>query len=147
MEEGWGPQTILRAQLLGTTGAANANELMHRFYDPDWPRDRIASLAPLVDASAVAGDPVALEILQYAALQLATLASAAGAQLWRRDSPVEVAYSGGVFRSESITRRFRELVELEPNRSCAPAKRTPAEGALLESYRSAGLSPELRPAP
>jgi N-acetylglucosamine kinase-like BadF-type ATPase len=141
MEEGWGPPTILRDQLLRATGAATANEMMHRFYDPDWPRDRIASLAPLVDAWAVAGDSVALEILQYAALQLATLASAVRTRLWSRGSPVEVGFSGGVFRSEHITRRFRELVELEPNTSCAPAKHTPAEGALFEAYRSAGVVP------
>lgn len=136
MEEGWGPATDLRATLLGATASTNANELMHRFYEQDWPRDRIASLAPLIDAAAQAGDSGALEILQYAALQLATLASAVRAKLWEREAAVEVAYSGGVFESGTVTLRFRELVELEPNTRSSPAERSPAEGALLEAYRA-----------
>jgi N-acetylglucosamine kinase-like BadF-type ATPase len=138
MEEGWGRDTALREKLLEAVGACDANQLMHRFYEPDWPRDRIARLAPLVDAAAAADDPVAQEILQYAALQLATLASSVRARLWDREAAIEVAYSGGVFRSEPITRRFRELVELEPHTHCGPAQRTPAEGALLEAYRTQG---------
>jgi N-acetylglucosamine kinase-like BadF-type ATPase len=138
MEEGWGPDTTLRGTLVEAVGACDANQLMHRFYEPDWPRDRIARLAPLVDAAAAAGDSVAQEILQYAALQLATLASSVRARLWDRDAAVEVAYSGGVFRSEPIARRFRELMELEPHTRCGPAQRPPAEGALLEAYRTQG---------
>src|SRR5258708_21745706 len=32
MEEGWGPPTVLRQRLLEATGAADANDLLHRFY-------------------------------------------------------------------------------------------------------------------
>ncbi|MBV8729303.1 MAG: ATPase, partial [Acidobacteriia bacterium] len=67
MEEGWGPVTVLRDRFLAASGCTTANELMHHFYDPDWPRDRIAALAPLVDQAAANGDQVAQEILQYAA--------------------------------------------------------------------------------
>ncbi|HLI83959.1 MAG TPA: BadF/BadG/BcrA/BcrD ATPase family protein [Bryobacteraceae bacterium] len=140
MEEGWGAATVLRNKLLAAGGAADANELMHRFYAPDWPRDRIAMLAPLVNAAAEAGDAVAAEILQYAALQLAMLASAVRPLVCRAEAATQVAFAGGVFRSRLLRERFRELVELEPRTECTPALRSPAEGALLEAMRAAGFT-------
>ena len=44
MEEGWGPSTRLHALLLEATGSRNANEVVHRFYTPDWPRQRVATI-------------------------------------------------------------------------------------------------------
>ncbi len=52
MEEGWGARTGLRAAILEATGSRDANESLHRMYTADWPRDRVATLAPLVDAAA-----------------------------------------------------------------------------------------------
>src|ERR1022692_3845329 len=92
MEEGWGPPTSLRQALLDTTGQASANRVLHLFYTPDWPRSRAASLASLVDSAAAEGDPVALHILESAAQELALLAAAVRAQLWRPGDPVDVAY-------------------------------------------------------
>jgi N-acetylglucosamine kinase-like BadF-type ATPase len=138
-EEGWGPRTALRPTLLEATGASNANEALHRFYAPEWPRDRIGALAPVVDVAAAAGDEAARDILHYAALQLATLASSVQARLWSKGAAVEVAYSGGVFRSAMVRDRFQELVELEPETRCGAAKHTVVEGALLEAYRAASL--------
>jgi len=82
MDEGWGPPTNLRSLLLDATGSRNANEALHRFYTPDWPRSRVATLAPLVDGAAVEGDPVATQILNNAAQELATLAASVRGQLW-----------------------------------------------------------------
>jgi hypothetical protein len=56
---------------------------------------------------------------------------------------VEVAYIGGVFHSRTVLEHFRILVELEPGNRCEPPRHGPAEGALLEAYRAAGLNPEL----
>ena len=143
MEEGWGPPTALRRALLEATASRDSNHLMHRFYTPEWPRDRVARLAPLVDAVAAAADAVALEILNGAAFQLATLAGSIRGQLWRPGESIVVAYSGGVFRSERLTARFRMLVELESGNRCEPPKYGPPEGALLESYRAVGLKLQL----
>lgn len=140
MDEGWGPATALRRALLGATGSRDSNQMLHRFYTPEWPRDRVAALAPLVDAAASEADPIALEILNAAAHQLAMLAGSVRAQLWNSGEPVEVAYSGGVYRSSRLMERFRLLVELESGSRCAPPKHSPAEGALLDSYRAAGLA-------
>jgi N-acetylglucosamine kinase-like BadF-type ATPase len=138
-EEGWGPRTALRQTLLEATGAKSANEALHLFYTLEWPRDRIAELAPLIDAAGVSGDEVARELLHYAALQMATLVASVQRRLWNRGAAVEVAFSGGVFQSGTIRERLRELTELEPATQCGPAKHSAAEGALLEAWRAGSV--------
>jgi N-acetylglucosamine kinase len=138
-EEGWGPRTALGETLLEATGATSVNEALHLFYAPDWPRDRIATLAPLVDITAISGDETAREVLNYAALQMATLVGSVQRRLWTKGAAVEVAFSGGVFESRNVRDRFQELVELEPETRCGPAKHTAVEGALLEAWRSMSL--------
>jgi N-acetylglucosamine kinase len=143
MEEGWGPPTALREALLDATGLASANQVLHEFYSPEWPRSRVAALAPLIDATATNGDSVALQILDRAAQDLALLAAAVRGQLWERGDAVQVAYVGGVFRSGRLLERFRMLVEFEEGNQCHAPIHGPAAGALLEAYRSEGLNLEL----
>jgi N-acetylglucosamine kinase len=139
MEEGWGPATVLVPMLLEATGSRSANQLLHKLYTEEWPRARAARLAPLVDRAAAAGDAVAEGILNGAAQDLAVLAGAVRGQLWKPDDVVEVAHIGGVFESRRVLERFRTLVELEaPNRLIAP-RHSPAEGALREAWRAAGI--------
>lgn len=142
-EEGWGPETALRRLLLEATGAASANELLHRFYTTEFPRPRIASYAVLVDRAACEGDSVAREILREAAADLARLVEAVRAQLFAPGESVLVAYVGGVFRSRFLLERFAELVCRAPGCSCQPPLYPPAAGALLEAWRAAGLRPVL----
>jgi len=141
MEEGWGPPTALRQALLEATAAKDANQALHDFYSSAWPRSRVAALAPLVDAAAVNGDAVALQILDRAAQDLALLAAAVRGQLWAAGGAVEVAYIGGVFQSGRLLERFRMLAEFEEGNHCHAPIRGPAEGALLEAYRSEGVEP------
>ena len=113
--------------------------MLHNLYTADWPRSRAARLAPLVDRAAAEGDGVAASILNAAAQDLACIAAAVRGQLWTPLDAVEVAHIGGVFESRRVLGRFRTLVELEPrNRSIAPLH-SPAEGALLEARRAAGI--------
>jgi N-acetylglucosamine kinase-like BadF-type ATPase len=142
-EQGWGPPTALGPVLLEATGSADANGALHRFYTPDWPRSRVAALAPLVDEAAMAGDAVACEILQNAAQQLAVLTAAVRQQLWKPGEHARIAWTGGVFRSGILLERYRCLVELEDGNHAGPPEYEPAAGALLEAYRAAGLRPPL----
>lgn len=144
MEEGWGPQTALRAALLEATGSASANQMLHRFYAPEWERSRAAALAPLVDRAASEADGVALHIVNQAAQELAQLAAAVRGQLWKPGDAVEMAYSGGVFESRMLLERFRMLVEMEAGNRLGPPQQPPHLGALLEAYRAAGMGVELR---
>jgi glucosamine kinase len=145
--EGWGPRTALTPALLEATGTRDANEMLHLFYTHDWPRSRVAALAPVVDRIGEAGDPVALDILNRAALQLAMLAGTVRRQLWS-DAPaaglspatVPVRWIGGVFSSDTLLQRFRMLVELEGSVSAQPPLHGPAVGALLIAGKLAGLT-------
>lgn len=136
MEEGWGPPTSLRSALLRATGGGDANQMLHQFYGDEWPRARLAALAPIVDAAAMEGDAAATGILLRAAQELASMAAAVRGQLWKTGEPVEVAYIGGVFGSSILLERFRLLVQLEEGDRCAPPLRSPAEGALWEALRA-----------
>lgn len=138
LEEGWGPPTVLRDTLLAATASETANQMLHCFYTDEWPRSRVATLAPLVDAAAAEGDLVALGILRGAAQQLAMLAGAVRAELWSPGSPVEIAYIGGVFQSSVLLENFRTLLQLHQGVRCGPPWRSPAEGALREAYRTVG---------
>ena len=132
-EEGWSAPTSLRSLLLAATGASDANELLHRFYTPEFSRPRIAGFAKLVDEAAESGDGIARDILVDAAEKLAALAGAVRKQLFNEVEPVRLAYIGGVFRSRVVLEHFRELT------AATPPIYGPAAGALLEAYRSAGV--------
>jgi len=148
-EEGWGPPTALREALLETLpqkdlGARDANHLLHLCYTDDYPRDRVAGWAKLVDQAARAGDGVAADILGSAAQALATMTAAVRRQLFepsdKRAGQVNICYSGGVFASEPLLERFRMLVELEEGNRVSAPQHNAAEGALLEAYRMSGVS-------
>lgn len=147
MEEGWGPTTSLRALLLEAAGATGANDLLHKFYTPDFPRPRIASLSKLVEQAAEAGDSVAADILNEAAQQLAGLTLAARMQVFTPQDQAPVAYIGGVFKCQRVLDEFRRRLERDGNTTVQPPVYGPAAGALLEAYRSAGLTVALTQVP
>jgi N-acetylglucosamine kinase-like BadF-type ATPase len=144
MEEGWGPETSLRAMLLEATGAASVNEVLHLFYTPSWPRSRVASLAAEVDRAAANSDAAAQQILARASQELALLAAAVRTQLWKPGEAVEIACIGGVFQSACVRERFRLLVEMETGIRVIEPRFGPAEGALIEAYRAAGVQAPLQ---
>jgi N-acetylglucosamine kinase-like BadF-type ATPase len=146
-EEGWGPATSLRDLLLNETGAADVNDLLHRFYTTDYPRPQIASYSKLVDRAAMDGDAVAISIITNASQQLATIASSVRSQLFEHGEHVHVACIGGVYRSEMLLERFRMLVELEDGNHVAAPIFGPAAGALIEAYAAAGCNVTLSAVP
>ena len=146
-EEGWGPTTALRDALLHATGARDVNDLLHRFYTPEFPRARIASLAELVDQSAQAGDSISRDILTSSAQALATFVAAVRRQLFHRNETARVSYIGGVFKSTLVRERFRMLVDLDGSSRVMPPAHGPAAGALMEAYHLSGMKLNLTNAP
>jgi N-acetylglucosamine kinase-like BadF-type ATPase len=136
--EGWGARTALTPALLEGGSASDANELLHHFYTPEWPRERIAGLAQIVDRIAEDGDPIATGVLHQAARELALLVGSVRRQLWSEGESARVAWVGGVFRSAILLERFRALLSLEENTICQSPKHGPAIGALLLAYKAAG---------
>lgn len=146
-EEGWGPKTALREAMLSSAGATSANDLLHRFYTDEYPRERVAAFSKLVDRAARDGDAVAREILLAAAQQLAMLAGAVRAQIFDPNAACRITYLGGVFRSGMLLGRYRMLMELEETNRVAEPVHGPTAGALIEAYRVAGLKMELKNVP
>jgi N-acetylglucosamine kinase-like BadF-type ATPase len=142
-EEGWGPATRLREVLLEQTGETNANAVLHAFYTTKWPRSRVATLAPLVNDVAEAGDTAAVKILEEAAGKLASFALAVRNQLWESGSTVRFSFIGGAFRSRLLLDQFRSQIESHPGCETAVPLLGAAAGALLEAYRAVGVSPDL----
>jgi N-acetylglucosamine kinase-like BadF-type ATPase len=112
-EEGWGPKTDLRSMFLDGTGATTMNELLHRFYTPEYPRRKIASYAEFVDRCAKEGDGVARDILKESAHHLATYVAAVRRQLFHRGETARISFIGGVFRSDILREHFQLLAELD----------------------------------
>jgi N-acetylglucosamine kinase-like BadF-type ATPase len=137
--EGWGPRTALTPALLESTETANANEMLHLLYKPEWPRSRAATLAQVVSRIAEEGDPVAIHILQSAAQNLAMLSASVRRQLWGEDVPSNLAWIGGVFNSPVVLERFKMLVEMEGKTTAAAPLHSPAAGALMLAWRSVEL--------
>lgn len=146
-EEGWGPETNLRERLLSETGAPNANDLMHRFYTDEFPRDRIAILAPLVADAAIGGDRAAKMIIRTAAAQLASLARGVHDSLFQKAESVPVCYIGGVFRSDPLRINFSVDVHRYFGCIAASPRYRPAAGAVLEALRLDGNQSKLRDVP
>ncbi|MCC7174312.1 MAG: ATPase [Bryobacterales bacterium] len=140
-EEGWGPVTSLRRKLLGATGAASANQLLHMLYTSDFPRDRVAGFATLVDEAVLEGDAVARQIVYGAAQQLASITAAVREQLFHEGEPVRVAFAGGAFRNTLLAERFRDLVEMDVDCRCGPPLHKPVMGALIEAWKASGVQP------
>jgi N-acetylglucosamine kinase-like BadF-type ATPase len=144
--EGWGPRTALTPALLEAATAADANELLHLWYTPEWPRSRIATLAPVVSRIAEEGDPVARGIVEGCARDLALLAASVRAQLWPEEESggasatmaPAVSWAGGVFGSTVLLDRFRTLIELGGG-VCREPQHGPAIGALLTAWHTAEL--------
>ncbi len=137
--EGWGGRTILTPALIEAAGVSDADELLHLLYTPEWPRQRVAELAQIVNRVAEEGDPTATSILQNAARELALHVGSVRRQLWPDAEAAHVSWAGGVFRSTILVERFQMLVSIEANNTCEAPKHGPAIGALLLAWRAAGI--------
>jgi N-acetylglucosamine kinase-like BadF-type ATPase len=142
MEEGWGDPTILRQQLLQTTSAQSANDLLHRSY-AGISRQELATLAPLVTRSAEEGDEVALRILKEAAAALSWYVEGLHRNLFAAGERVNVAHIGGVFQSAPLRRAFAEQIATKIGGSVNFPKLSPAAGAVLEALRMDGNNAKL----
>jgi N-acetylglucosamine kinase len=93
----------------------------------------IASLFPVVQRQASAGDAVARGLCRDAAGHLAELAATILSRLGWRRRPVPVICSGGIFRSSALIRRsFSQRVhEHAPKAKIALLQHEPVEGALI----------------
>ena len=142
-EEGWGEPTALRETLIEATASKTVNGALHRFYTSDWPRDRIASLAPTIDRVALEGDPVARRVMEEAGRALGSLTEIVAECLAATDPDLTLYPVGGVFRSRLVRESFE--FRLEPlDLRIGEAAHDAAVGALIMAYRLRNLNPGIR---
>jgi N-acetylglucosamine kinase len=98
--DGTAPPTALSQPVLAAFEVESVSELVPVVYAPDFRRDRIAALVPLVLQGAAAGDAVALELLQAAGRALAATA----ATVLGRLGECALAPTGGVIARASPVR-------------------------------------------
>jgi N-acetylglucosamine kinase-like BadF-type ATPase len=144
-EEGWGPRTALGPILLEASGADSMNQLMHWAYTVEFPKQRLAEWATLVDQAAASGDALAMEILRGAGQQLAMIATAARRQL--NGDMLPVSYTGGVFQSARVLETFQTFAALDGTMEVMSPRHSPAAGALIGAYRLAAKSVAITGAP
>ena len=131
--DGRGPATTLTAQVLSAWNLNLPEDLIGLVYAPDFPRRRIASLLPLVDEAAGAGDAVAREILEAAGRELGGAACAVIRGLGMEQEAFEVVLAGGAFQTRHLLRdAVDETVRaLAPRAVLIEPRHEPAMGAAL----------------
>jgi N-acetylglucosamine kinase-like BadF-type ATPase len=137
--DGRGPATRLTEMVLAEMRLANPTELIHAVYAGGLHRYAIASMAPVVQRAADAGDAVASDIVRRAADELAGAASSVITRLGMRGDVFPTVLAGGVFRGlPSLIDRVAALVaEVAPRSEVRPLDVEPARGAVTLALAAA----------
>jgi N-acetylglucosamine kinase-like BadF-type ATPase len=102
-------------------------------------RDQLASFTWRLDRLAQRGDEAAARLFERAADDLAEMAEAVAVKLGAARRVVRISYSGGVFKSRLVVRRFASAVrERLPKANVVTPRFGPEIGALLLAYQDAG---------
>lgn len=131
--------TALEDVIKGAFDVPDLQEIKRVIYTPDFSRDRLASLAPLVARAADEGDRSAREIMTSAGEELARLAIAVSRRLFESGETVAVYPTGGVFRAGEMVRRpFGETLESAwPEVEVRAPEYPPVMGAVILARRIA----------
>lgn len=136
-----GPQTALTQAFLDETGVDSANELIEGLA-----MGRIQpspALAQAVFQVAAAGDPIALEVINWSAQELAESTKAVIRQLDLQDQVFEIVLIGSLFNAgEAYLAPYREIVlAFAPGAKLVRLAVPPVVGAVLLAAEAAGIKP------
>ncbi len=139
-----GRETILLPRLMEALGVGRPAQAVMLVYTHDDPRRLLSGLCPTVMQCAEEGDPLAVEIIQQAGVELALAARAVALQLHLLEKPVEVAPSGSVLlKGKLLHRSFSQaLLEVLPNAIITAPRHPPVVGSVLLAMQSAGHPPQ-----
>jgi N-acetylglucosamine kinase-like BadF-type ATPase len=137
--DGRGPVTLLTPMVLSRMQLADPTELISAIYGGGLQRYSIATIAPVVQTAADAGDAVAADILERAAGELAASAASVITRLDMRGEPFPTILSGGVFRGvpslvEKVSARVSEIA---PRSDVRRLDAEPALGAVTLALAAA----------
>jgi len=127
--DGRGPATTLFERISRRLDLEKPTGLVKWFYDQDHSRDRVATLASIVEEAASAGDEAADSLLDEAAAHLARAARACTKQL-SFSEPYPLVLAGGAFKAcPSLFRRLEASLGL-PQAKVVRLEGEPARGAV-----------------
>ena len=132
--DGRGPRTALERTIPGAVGLRRPDAVTHAYYTGRLDEARVGELAPVVFATAAAGDAVARSIIDRLADELSGMAAALARRAGLVRSDPEVVLAGGVFRTEEPG--FHERLAVGVHRAIPAARLTrlvepPVLGAAL----------------
>jgi len=130
--DGRGPATRLSDVILEHFGVSDASRLPRIIYDPEGPRARVAALGPIIEATAAAGDAVAMRVLERAVDELVLGALSVASRLEMRGDAFTFYLAGSVFRVvPTLAAALPErLVEVAPRCQVQLLDEEPAVGAV-----------------
>jgi N-acetylglucosamine kinase-like BadF-type ATPase len=128
--DGRGPETLLRPLLFQALEVDTVQDLVPRVYERGLPKHRIAALAGNVQRASDAGDPLAAELIQRGAHELALAARAVARQLDFTGQAYPVVVAGGAFKAcPGMMEPLERALDL-PGAHLAPLQAEPATGAV-----------------
>jgi N-acetylglucosamine kinase-like BadF-type ATPase len=137
--DGRGPATALTSLLLRHFDVASPDQLVSAIYDRGAERQVLAATGVIVEQARAAGDIVAGEILQQAAVELTTAAHSVADRLNIRGDAFPIVLAGGMFRAvpwlvDTVTRHLREVA---PRSTVSRLTAEPAVGAVRLALKEA----------
>jgi N-acetylglucosamine kinase-like BadF-type ATPase len=137
--DGRGPATVLTDMVLREMRLANPTELIHAIYVRGLHRYAIASIAPIVQRAADAGDAIAADIVERAAGELAAAAASVITRLGIRGDAFPTVLAGGVFRGlpSLIGKVASRVAEIAPRSDVRRLAAEPAQGAVTLALAAA----------
>jgi N-acetylmuramic acid 6-phosphate etherase len=126
-----GAKTALLERFLDKLQLAKASDLIPAIYGGSWDRARLATLAPLV-MEAAAVDPIARQIIDDAAHELALAVATVAKKLNLDAARLPLAVTGGVIIANASFRQqiVADLAKLGCEADPVCTVREPAEGAI-----------------
>jgi N-acetylglucosamine kinase-like BadF-type ATPase len=148
-EDGRGPATALANAIIDHFGVSSAAELGSRLHQGTVEWADLGTLAPAVFATAAAGDPVAVSIVDRQVEEIILLATVAARRLGLLDEPFTVVLGGGVLRSRHpllVPPVIAGIHAVAPKASITVVDAPPILGAALHALDALGAGPLAREA-
>ena len=128
--DGRGPETLLRPLLFQALEVETVQDLVPRVYERGLPKHRIAALAGNVQRASDQGDPLAAELIERGANELALAARSVARQLDFAGETYPVLVAGGAFKAcPGMMEPLERALDL-PGGRLTPLKAEPAAGAV-----------------
>ncbi len=130
--DGRGPRTALTGLVLRHFSLSRPEGLVAEIYHQPKGRRDIAALGAVVDQARADGDPVAIEIMNHAADELALAAASVISRLEMRGDQFPVLLAGGMLKESAwLAADVRaRMAEVAPRATVAPLTQEPAVGAV-----------------